>query len=64
MNTNNTFTVTLTLDLTVTVPSDLLDAHGIAQYAAYDHAIAVIKNALPNVTPHIPLDIPALVSPA
>jgi hypothetical protein len=63
MNTN-TFTVTLTLDLTVTVPSDILDAHSIAQYAAYEHAYAVIKNALPNADLHDVSDVFDAVSPA
>lgn len=60
----NTYTVTLTLDLTVTPSAELLDAHGIAQYAAYDAAVAVLLAALPYAKLAVPTDIPSLVTPA
>lgn len=61
----NTYTVTLTLDLTITPSAELLDSHGIAAYAAYDAAIAQLLAILPdNVQLVQPNDIPAIVRPA
>jgi hypothetical protein len=60
----NTYTVTLTLNLTVTPSAELLDSHVLTQYAAYDAAVAALLAALPDAKLVIPTDIPSLVTPA